>query len=330
MTNEFFGVGLDVGTMNLVSARRTEQAVETKRLRNAFLDIPMAHKKMLAMTGVSHFVRDEDLIIVGDVAYDMANMFRREVRRPLQSGLVSTGDMDALEILAKLIQQVLGPPKKPKEKCYFSVPAPPVDDLSKDIVYHSGMLSRIISDCGYDPVAGNEAMAIIYSECPGDQFSGLAVSYGSGMSNLALAVHTIEGMTFSVGRGGDSIDAGAAKAVGSTSARICSIKEQGLDLQNPKGREQEAIALYYRDLIEYTLRHIVEQFSKNKGSIVLPQPIPFVVSGGTSKATGFLEIFREIFEAKRKNFPIPISEVRAAQNPLDAVARGLLVQASQE
>lgn len=328
--DDFFGVGLDVGTMNLVSARRVQGSIETKRLRNAFLDIPMTHKKMLAMTGVSHFVRDDDLIIVGDAAYDMANMFRREVRRPLQSGLVAAGDMDALELLAKLIQQVLGPPKTANEKCYFSVPAAPIDDPSKDIIYHTGMLARIISDCGYDAVPGNEAMAIIYSECAPEMFSGLSVSYGSGMSNLALAVNTIEGMTFSVGRGGDYLDKGAASAVGSTAARICSIKEQGIDLRNPKGREQEAIALYYRDLIEYTLRHIVEQFSKSKGSIVLPHPIPFVVSGGTSKAGGFLELFQEVFETKRKNFPIPISEVRAAQNPLDAVARGLLVQASQD
>jgi len=54
------------------------------------------------------------------------------------------------------------------------------------------------------------------------------------------------------------------------------------------------------------------------------------VSGGTSKAGGFLEFFKEVFEEKRKKFPIEISEIRAAKEPLDAVARGLLVQAMQE
>ena len=48
-------------------------------------------------------------------------------------------------------------------------------------------------------------------------------------------------MSFSVARGGDWIDSGAARAVGGTSARMCSIKESGLDLQNPKTREEEAI-----------------------------------------------------------------------------------------
>lgn len=330
MTTDHLGVGLDVGTMNLVSARSTGTSVETKRIRNAFLDIPMDHKRMLAMTGVSHFVRDEDLIIVGDKAYDMANMFQREVRRPLQSGLVAAGEMDALEILAKLIQEVLGPPKTEKETCYYSVPAAPVDDPTKDIIYHTGMLARIISDCGYKAVPGNEAMAIIFSECAPEMFSGLSVSYGSGMSNIALAVNTVEGMTFSVGRGGDFLDAGASKAVGTTAAHICSIKEKGVDLRNPVGREQEAIALYYRSLVEYTLDLIVKQFAKTKGGIVLPNPVPFVVSGGTSKAIGFLDLFKEVFDTKKKHFPIPISEIRAASNPLDAVARGLLVQASQE
>ncbi len=325
-----FGVGLDVGTMNLVAARRKGDTVETTRLRNAFLDIPLQHKRMLAMTGVSHFVRDEDLIIVGDKAYELANMFSREVRRPLQSGMVAAGEMDALEILAKLIREVLGPPKTDKEVCYYSIPAAPIDDTSKDVVYHTGMLRRIIAECGYRAVPGNEAMAIIFSECAAEMFSGASVSFGSGMANIALAVNTVEGMTFSVNRSGDWIDVGAAKAVGTTAARICSIKEQGVDLQHPKGREQEAITLYYRELIEYTLDLIVRQFAKTRGQVVLPSPVPFVVSGGTSKAIGFLDLFREVFEGKKSKFPIPISEVRAASNPLDAVARGLLVQASQE
>ena len=34
------GVGLDIGTMNLVSARRSGKAIDTRRMRDAFLDLP--------------------------------------------------------------------------------------------------------------------------------------------------------------------------------------------------------------------------------------------------------------------------------------------------
>ena len=52
---------------------------------------------------------------------------------------------------------------------------------------------------------------------------------------------------------GDWIDAGAAKATGSTQSRMCALKERGIDLLSPQSREEEALALYYKSLIEYCI-----------------------------------------------------------------------------
>jgi hypothetical protein len=324
------GVGLDMGTMNIVAARRTKKGVVTNRIRDAFLDLPAENRKMLRLSGVNYIEKENDLIVVGDAAYDMANMMSREVRRPLQSGLVAAGEIDALEILGVLVRHVLGEPKEENEICYFSVPAAPVDDPSRDIVYHRGVLERIVSECGYRPFPSNEALAIIYSECAKDVFSGIAFSFGSGMTNVTLAINTIEGLSFSVARGGDWIDAGAAKSVGSTQARMCSLKEKGLNLVHPQSRDEEALCVYYKALIEYALDNVAKEFVKIQNKFALPNPIPIVISGGTSKAGGFLEFFQQVFEQKKRKFPIEVSEVRAAREPLDAVARGLLVQALQE
>lgn len=324
------GVGLDLGTMNVVSARRVNEGVETKRIRDAFLDVPREHKKMLRLSNVNYVERGDQLVIVGDAAYEMANVLGREVRRPLQSGLISAGEIDALEILGIMVRHVLGEPRVENEVCYFSVPAAPVDDLGRDVVYHRGVLERVVTECGYKAIPSNEAMAIIYSECARDAFSGISISFGSGMANVALAINTMVGLTFSTARSGDWIDHGAAKSLGSTQARICSIKERGLNLLKPEGREQEALAVYYKNLIEYTLDNIAKKFEEVRSTFSLPKPIPIVVSGGTSKAAGFLEFFTEVFESKRKRFPLQVSEVRAAKDPLNAVAHGLLVQALQE
>jgi len=54
------------------------------------------------------------------------------------------------------------------------------------------------------------------------------------------------------------------------------------------------------------------------------------VSGGTALAGGFLDFFKQTFEAKKRKFPIEISGIRMASNPLNAVAQGLLVQAALE
>jgi hypothetical protein len=316
--------------MNLVAARKTAAGVETRRVRDAFLELPVDAKKMLRMTQVSYLERATELIILGDAALETANIFGREARRPLSAGLVSASDLDAMEVLGLLVKNVLGEPRAPGEHCYYSVPAAPVDKPGQDVIYHAGVLDKIVRECGFTPHAGNEAMAIIYSETARENFSGIAISFGSGMCDISLAAQTIEGMSFSLGRGGDWIDAGAAKSIGSTQSRMCAIKEKGIHLQSPVGREQEAIAFYYKNLIEYALDAIVRQFKLVESRVSLTRPIPMIISGGTSKAGGFLEFFTTLFEQQRKRFPFEISEIRAASDPLNAVAQGLLIQALQE
>ena len=328
-------VGLDIGTMNIVSARSGDQGkYDTVRIRVAFIDLDLEAKKTLRLSKVDYVEKDGRLIVIGDSALNMVNLFKRELRRPLSRGVISAGEIEAQQILSLLIKHVLGKePRTAGEHCYYSVPAAPIDDPEQDVIYHTEVFKKIVAEHGYTPHSANEAMAIIYSQCPNENFSGLAVSFGSGMCNVALAYQTVCGLSFSVARGGDWIDNHAAKAMGSTSARMCSIKEKGINLAHPEpgNRDVEAIALYIRSLIKYCLENIAIQFKKVQTSIDLPEPIPFVVSGGTTKAGGFLEVFKEEFEAiQKKGFPIPIKEIRAAKDPMTAVAEGLLVLAMQE
>lgn len=323
------GVGLDLGTMNIVAAR-DDGKVSTRRIRDAFIDLPREHEKMLKLSKVSFIRKDEALIIVGDAAYSMANMFSREVRRPLQGGLVSSGELDALEVLGLLVKEVLGEPSVPGEVCRFSVPAAPVDIPGKDIMYHRSVLAKIVENCGYTPKASNEALAIIFLDCADEGFSGITMSFGSGMTNVCLAIHTLEAMSFSMAAGGDWIDEKAASAVGSTRARMCTLKEKGFDLRAPKNREEQALECYYRNLIQYTIDSMVKEFGRQRGKIEPPFPLPLVISGGTSKAPGFLDLFKEVFESERSKFPIEIGEIRASKDPLNAVALGLMIQAIQD
>jgi len=325
------GVGLDIGTMNIVSARQNGVgAVECQSVRDAFLDLEPEAKRSLKMSKVDYIEKNGALIVVGDSALTMANLFKREARRPLSRGVISAGELDAQEVLSLLTGHVLGEPQKPKEHCFYSVPSSPIDDPGQDVLYHQEVFRKILVEHGYTPHPTNEAMAIIFSQCAEENFSGLAVSFGSGMCNIALAYQAAKAMDFSLARGGDWIDQHAAKAVGKTASQMCAVKERGVDLAKPTSREQEAIALYIRSIIDFCLQNISAQFRKVQGDVDLPEPVPFVISGGTSKAGGFLEIFQQEFEKIRKTFPIKISTVRPATDPLTAVAEGLLVLAMEE
>ncbi len=227
---------------------------------------------------------------------------------------------------------------------YYSVPGAPID-RDVDTVYHERMFKKIIEALGFrahqvadteKTTAMNEATAIVYSNCQAEGFTAMATSWGAGMVNTALVYQTMPGMMFSLSRSGDYIDQSAAKAVGTTATRIMSVKEKGVDLLDPTVgdpkyvREREAIVVYYRSLIRQVIEGIKREFKKDNSSIELPDEIPWIISGGTSKAIHFIEFFRQEFEKVRDTFPIGISEIRMAQDPLNDVAKGLLIAAMND
>jgi hypothetical protein len=319
------GVGLDCGTMNFVAARRGEKKVVYSRVRDAFLDLPLETKRMLRLSNTDYVELDGKLLVIGDKAMDTANLFNREARRPMSQGVIAAGEIDAQQVIGLMMKQILGEPKVAKEKCCYSVPAPAVDIPGSDVTYHRAILGKVLQELGYTPEATNEALAIIYADCTKESFSGLGISYGSGMTNVCLAYNAMSALEFSLGKGGDWIDNGAARAVSSTSAKMCAIKEGGINLTKPKTREEEAIGLFVQTLIDYTIDEFSKRFAKAKNELLVPKPIPIVVSGGTSLAGGFLDKFKERFEIHRAKFPVQISEIRAAIDPMTAVATGLLM-----
>jgi hypothetical protein len=299
-------------------------------VRNAFLDLEPSHKKMLRLSGTSFVELDGRLLVIGDEALSCANLFNRDARRPMAGGILNPGETDAQQVMALMMRQVLGTPLKPGEKCCYSIPAAALDVVGSDVTYHSAVLNKILSELGYSGEAVNEAQAIVFSECAAENFSGIGISFGSGMTNVCLSFKAMSALEFSVGKGGDWVDDGAAKAMNTTRGKMCSLKESGVDIAKPAGREQEAIGFYVQTLIDYAIKGIIDHFDKVKKDILVPEPIPIVVSGGTSLAIGFMDVFRSVFEKHRSRFPVQVSEVRHARDPMTAVASGLLVVASMD
>ena len=95
------GKGLDVGTANLLSAVQDyEGNVIIKVQRNAFIDIDCDDytRKMLTRLNVQYVVLDNRMVVVGDPAFELANIFNRETRRPMAGGLISPKEADAMPI----------------------------------------------------------------------------------------------------------------------------------------------------------------------------------------------------------------------------------------
>jgi hypothetical protein len=323
------GRGLDVGTANLLSVRQVgDGELLVMRERNAFLEIPsqfVGNREMLTKLRVPYVQFKDRLFVLGDAAFNLANMFGTEVRRPMQHGFLAPGEQEAIPMIRFIIQRLLGEPTVPGEEVCFCIPAASID-RDNDTVYHEGIVSGILRKLGYTPRSMNEAHAIVYSSLAEQDFTGIGISCGAGMFNVCVAYKTIPALTFSVARGGDWIDEHVSKVMGIPRVRATAIKESEIDLMSPKSREEEAIVLYYRNLISYVLQNFRQRFLLARDVPQFTEPVEVVIGGGTSLIGGFVELFAQ--EIKKVELPIPIAAVRRADDALSAVVRGCLIAAN--
>ncbi|MSR48333.1 MAG: hypothetical protein EXS13_14940 [Planctomycetes bacterium] len=326
-TAKLAGKGLDIGTANILAAVRDQKGgIVVRCERNAFLDIQgdVHSRSMLTKLNVPYVVHENSLIVLGGSAFELANVFGRPTRRPMMDGLISSREKEALPMMQMIIKKVLGEPTSANEPCFFSVPAESVD-RDNNIVYHQGLFQGMLQKLGYHATPMNEGHAVTFAELAAEDFTGIGISFGGGMVNVCVSYKTIPALTFSVARGGDWIDGNAATVLGLPSSKVTYIKESGMDIRSPKGREQEAIAIYFRNLISYTLQNIRNRLMMGKDLPNFADPVEIVCSGGTSMIQGFIEVFRE--EIQKVKLPIPVKGIRLGKEPLNSVSQGCLVAA---
>jgi hypothetical protein len=197
-----------------------------------------------------------------------------------------------------------------------------------NVVYHRDIFDGLLKKLGFVPNSMAEAHALVFAELADDDFTGIAISCGAGMFNICVAYKTMPALVFSTSRGGDWIDTNAAMVLGMKAPRVTAIKEKGVNLMAPENREQEAIVIYYRNLINYTLTSIKSRFESADSMPTFPYAVDIVCSGGTSLAGGFIDLFAEEF--KKVDFPLEAKNIRLAAEPLNAVAQGCLVAAASD
>jgi len=344
------GVGLDLGTNAIVKARLSvEDDVVTSWIRDAFLILEPTNKiikntmkRGLTKAGIKFLEKEDKFIILGDDALNQSVERGMTTRRPMAKGVMSPREADALPMFKVLVSNILGKPLVENELCVYSIPSSPIDEPF-DSEFHSSMINAILSDLGFKGLPMNEAQAIIYSELDDQDYTGMAISCGAGMINLAICNAGDPVCVFATSKSGDYIDERTAVALGYdpadgnkntiTPSTVQLTKETcELDLDNidSTDRIQMGLKTYYEALINYTVDNIVYQIKKLDTPPRFKEPIVVIVSGGTSKPKGFVNMFKQSFLSKEKDLPFNVKEVRPAKEPLDSVARGCLIAAQLE
>jgi tRNA A37 threonylcarbamoyltransferase TsaD len=188
------------------------------------------------------------------------------------------------------------------------------------------MLKKTIDAMGYNSKAVNEGLAVVFAELESENFTGIGISCGGGMCNVALAFMSMPVITFSTTKAGDYIDQSVASVTGETANSVRTIKESSLDLARaPQNKYEEAFHTYYENLINSLVDSLRAALADTKNLPKITEALPIVLSGGTACPHGFDQKFRKAIE--REKFPLRISEIRMASDPLTATARGCLIAA---
>ena len=324
------GRGLHVGTVNLVAAAKATSHGDFvyATQRNAFLDVlaDPDTRSMMKQLGLGYIAQGDEGYIAGDAAVVLGRIFGKPPRRPMKAGTLSPGEPVALFILSLLVKQVLGAPQHEGEICVYSVPADPVEP-DRNFIYHCGALESALKSLGYTPRAMPESHLIVSSELKDEDYTGIGVSCGAGMFNVGISYKGLPAVGFSTARGGDWVDESVATALGMTPEEVRRIKES-MDLNEPQGRVEGAIAIYYRNLLQHTLEMMKLKMGEAHSMPSFARPIPIVCAGGSAMIPGFLELFKD--EVEKARIPIRIDFIRLAKQPLQAVAAGCLQAALEE
>jgi len=326
--NSKIAVGLDIGTMTLIMTRSDKGGALITR--NMFLEVDTDEVPMSEFSDLNYVKSDDGTFIIGDDAFKMANLFNKKVSRPMEQGMISPNEIDAVDVLALMIKNMFGYVNNKDIYCNFSVPAEAVDS-DRSVTYHSKVFTRILGAIGVNHTSCNEAMAVIYSECKKEQFSGVALSFGAGMCNVCCSWKAVQAFEFATSRSGDWIDTQVANSLNMTPNRVTNIKEKYLNLEegfhtekNKKRRRVlEALTYYYSAMMDYTIKNLIKQF-ENNFDLEIDDGIPIVIAGGTALIPGFLDLFKETI--KKYELPFDISEIRMAKEPHTCISRGLLIK----
>jgi hypothetical protein len=327
-------IGLDVGTSRIVAASKPSEEFQFKSQLNAFVEVPWSKmtEASLKREGVPYVVHGESsdraIIVPGNESSRFADLLQTETRRPMTRGVLNPTEPENAVMLKQLIENLAAGEMRKGLPVYYSVPAAPLG-AEENLTYHDATIAQILRELDCAPTPINEGLAVVFSELEETNYSGIGISFGGGLVNVCLSYLAVPVVSFSVAKAGDYIDNSAATITGELSTRIRLAKEESFYINGHfADKMHQVLNVYYDEMIRSVVNGLKEAFANSRNIPKMGKPIPMVLSGGSAMPRGFRDRFEKLL--KESEFPLPLSEVRMAQSPLNSTAKGALVAALAE
>jgi hypothetical protein len=319
-------LGLDIGTSRICLARHKGQDVDFQTQLNAFVTIPYSKmtESVLKKAGIPHTIAGQEMVVQGNESDRFADLLNVETRRTMTKGVLNATEPDSLNMLRKIVGSLLEPVDG-RHKLVFTVPAAPLG-AEDGLTYHEATLKQFLVESGHDVKSINEGLAVVYAEMESSNYTGIGISCGGGLCNVCFAYLSMPVLSFSIPKAGDYIDQSTSSMTGERANRIRLLKEESFHLNGHfADKNFQVLAVYYDEMIQSLVNGMKEAFSNAKNKTKIGRPVPLVLGGGTALPEGFRDRFEKILKASE--FPVPVSEVRLAADPLYTSAKGALVAA---
>lgn len=333
---------LDLGTFRIKTLFGRGDRLVGRKCRTVHVVLPdtVARREALEKMRVPFAVCEDSLVVIGDAAIDVAQMFGAPVLPLLPAGQLPEGDPPVRQILATLIEAALPEPQKPEEYCTLILPGGCAGSRRKPS-REQEFFTRLVRLRGYSPLMLSASMAAVLGQLAESGFTGIGISFGATSTQISLAWQGREISSCFVPLGGDWIDEQTAESEGaytwdSRGVRFVDVHtirrwKENCDqsIATPATRRDQRLSDLYRELLATIATRAGQEFAEAMQRLDLQKPLAIAAAGGVARIPGFRELLAQAFR-EESAFPIAVGEMRVATDSDFAVARGGLIYAQLE
>jgi hypothetical protein len=343
---------LELGSSSIRSLRREDDVLKSRTSRCVYAVLPdsPAHQRLLEQCGLQFTTCDDGILLLGDGAYEHAELFKSPVLPLMVGGRIPKGNPLVRQLISSLVEVILPIAGNRNEICALTLPGGAALDSSSEARADLEFYTRLVKLQGYEPKLVPASQALILAELVENAFTGIGIVFGASGCEAILAHRGDPICHAASDHGGEWIDQKLAEKLHAPSmAPVDNSSERSEDqafareslLSITRRREQLTSAAtisgddftkHVESLLQETIYELCDALNgeliRSRRAKELPDPLPIVCGGGLIQTPGFGSILASVLQEVK--LPIQTLRPRLITQGDHSIARGLLISAELE
>jgi hypothetical protein len=319
----------------------------TSRCVYAVLPDSPAHQRLLEQCGLQFTTCDDGILLLGDGAYENAELFKSPCLPLMVGGRIPKGNPLVRQLISSLVEVILPIAGSRNEICALTLPGGAALDSSREAHADLEFYIRLVKLQGYEPKLVPASQALILAELVESAFTGIGIVFGASGCEAILAHRGNPICHAASDHGGEWIDQQLARKLNAPSINagmtspsdqdfvresLHSITRRREHLTSSATISGDAFTKHVESLLQETIFELCDAFSgeliRSRRAKELPSPLPIVCGGGLIQTPGFGSILGSVLQ--EVNLPIQTLRPRMITRSDHSIARGLLISAELE